>query len=935
MTRRILLFIVLLGLGFLALRLALGSSAFSARRGPATEDVQSGRQRPPPTGGIDVPSKEGDGRLTFSIQGEFEVQPTRAIPLADGTKLLLPKYRLHADDTRPRPEGDNLMELRGVTVELFRLQREGAEPKAVQAGVLTAAMVLVEIERDAHGRPTVHEDREMDFHDAHFRTLPSAGSTLMSLRVARARLRTTDQGAVLRTVEREPFTLRLEGSEPATITGLGLHATMPTGDTVGPVEMRVLAEPRLTSDDGRSTLTARGELLFTEQPDGTARLNLHDDVSASFVQRPGSAPLTARGDHLIAGLRRTREAGKQGALWQWLVLHGAPAQIDAGQARVECERIDVLPSATGSAGLIAATGAPARLTLTPADGAPSVFTSERRICMVPIADSLHEWLGPLGFPRTAFATNFSHMITFAGRSHVEAEQPGGRLTLDASRGLVMLRGDKDGGATSLRGLGDVQAALPGGEATLSGDDGLLLHDAPTKTGRIAWLTLGVGGVAAPRFELRRGDAFTLQGHGRCALRQTTDGAQQTTHIEVTSEGQDAVVRVPEGSLLALHKLDATLVAGAITQLDATGTHCIFEGQTRDGLVRGEATAVHSTDGRTFRLRGAPAHVVRGKQGEVFGDVIDLIRTDDGAGLRAHGNARIAARVARKNGTFQDLDLYGDFAEVLPWRVPPTALRWQARFLPPSARAVFAASWLTPHVHVRGAVRFTLDDPADLAAKNAGDGDELWLALGDNGGRGRLLGQPAHVRVAASGQDALGGAQTISFLLAEEKPLVTLSPSLGHESSMRLATADDQAQGRTKVGVRELTVYCRGDIRIEDRQIRFLGPVRVLGDETAGQAPTLALTADGMVMQRDAKGAVTEIVATGLVTLTSPRVRGEADVLTLDIKKGIAVLSSRTPRGLASITLDNGLFFQNSHLEFDYTTYAVAAWYGSVAPREGQ
>ena len=42
--------------------------------------------------------------------------------------------------------------------------------RAEKAGVLTATTVLVEIDRDAHGRPTIHEDREMDLRDAHLRS---------------------------------------------------------------------------------------------------------------------------------------------------------------------------------------------------------------------------------------------------------------------------------------------------------------------------------------------------------------------------------------------------------------------------------------------------------------------------------------------------------------------------------------------------------------------------------------------------------------------------------------------------------------------------------------------------------------------------------------------------------------------------------------------
>jgi hypothetical protein len=936
--RRLLLFVVLLALGFLALRLALGSAVFSARRAPSNQPRGEPREGNPALGGIDVQSDQEGARLTFSIEGEFEVQPTREVALPDGSKLLLPTYRLHAKDTRPRPESDNLMELRDVTVELFRAVRAGDEPRAEKAGELRATMVLVEIERDARGRPSIHQDREMDFHDAVFRTLPgtatTTSATAMTLRVARARLRSTDRGVALRTAEREPFTLDLGGSQPAIVTGLGLFATMPTGDAVASIEVRVHAEPQLVTADQRLHLRARGALVFVEQPDQRAQLTLREGVTASYA-REGQTPVTARGDHLIAWLRRVPGEGEDthAAQWHRLVLHGAPAHLDAGRGQVECARVDVLPSAGGNLGLLAASGSP-RLTLAQQQGAmPSVFTAEHRICMVPLADTLHEVLGPFGVPRRAVAASFAHVITFAGRAHMQATQEQGQLTLDASRGLVVVHGDEEDGPVTLRGDGEVQAQLPGDGAMLAGDDGLLLHDVPAPAGRASKLTLGVGGAAAPRFELRRGADLHVEGHGQCTLRQ--DAATQNADITLTSRDAEAVVRTPQGNLLAVHTLAATMQAGAITRLDARGPACVFEGKTRDGNVRGAATAVHSDDGRTFRLHGAPARVEHGTKGEVFGDVIDLLAAGDNTGLRARGNARVSARVTRKDGTVFDLDLRGGSADVLPWRVPPRALHWHASFLPPAAAALCAASWRVPHVHVRDGVSFRLTAQNDPGADNSGEGDELWLALADGNNRGLLRGRPAHARVAASGQDARGAAEHIAFMLAGDKPLVTLTPEGQHESRLHLVAAGDGARARPAVGVRELTVYCRDAIAVEPSQIRFLGPVRVLGDEALAATPALVLTADEMVMRRDAQGDVTEIVATHQVTLTSPRVRGTADRLTLDLRRGLAVLSSPQPMALAQITLDSGLVFRNTHLEFDYTTHAVAAWYGDVGPRESR
>lgn len=936
MIRRLLVFVILIVLGFSVLWMALGRDAFTAKRSAQLQTQPSSRRPAAAAGGIDVqPEREGAPRLTFSIEGEFEVQPTREVALADGSKLLLPTYRLHADDTRPRPEADNLMEMRGVTVELFRLLRDGIEPRTEKSGELRAQTVLVEIERDAHGRPSIHQDREMDFRDAVFRTLPAAGVTEMTLRVGRARLRTTEGEAVLRTAEREPFTLDLAGAQSATVTGKGLFATIPTGDTPGPIDVRVLAEPQMVTSDGKSKLSARGELHFTEDPAAVGRMEMRDGVEVTFASARDRTPLTARGDVLRAGLRRVRGAGKADALWEWIVLDGAPATVDAGQATIQCQRLDVLPSTNGGAGLLTASGAPCQVELAPPGGQPTTLSSERRVHMLPLADSLHEWIGPLGFPKGSLGPRFGQIIVFAGHSTAATQQASGRLDLDAADGLVVLRGTRADGMTTVRGLGAVVAKLPGDDVTLRGDDGMVLHDLPTADGRSAKLILGTGRAAAPLFELHRGADMHLQGHGHLQLEQTTRGARQVADVDMTSPAEDGLLRVPQGTLSAIGRLQVELRDGAISALEASGTRCLVDASLHDGAVACEAKTVHSDDGRSFRLRGSPAKVVDARRGTVLGDVVDLMSFGDESGLRARGNARVQGRIARAGGDAIDVDLRGEVAEMMPWRVPPRALRWHGSFLPPAAATVCAATWRAPHVHVRADVTSTLTDPADPDGKNEGQGDELWLQIEDQGGgRGLLLGQPAHVRVHAKDQAAEGEAEAISFRQVEGKMLVTLMPADGRESSMHLVAAEDERVGHgNAIGVRDLTVYCHGQIRIEERVIRFLGPVRVLGDENADAEPTLAVTANGMVMRRDSTGAVTDIVAEDDVVLTSPRVRGHGDALTLDVKRATAMLRSR--RGVASIVVDGGHAFTCSQVEFDYTTYTVRAWYGDIRPREGR
>lgn len=947
---RALLFLALLGGGFAALHFALGSDAFTAPRVQTGVGEKPPEGRPASGGGIAVaPPKPGEKPVTFSVEGKLELQRTREIPLTDGSRLLLPTYKLRAADSRPLPEGDNLMELRDVVVELYRLNRKvpaGAEPRADLAGELRAARVRVEIERDEHGRPSLQEDREMEFSDAVFSTLPAAGIVAMKMTLARAKLRTTSTQALLRTEPMEPFTLELGGEQPATMLGKGLAATVPIGDTPGPIDLRVLHEPQLTMDDGRTVIRAAGEMHFAEQPGQSAELTLERDVFLQSALLQGRPPLLARGDRLRAGLRRNQRSeqrdGKPGALWHWLELTGSAVHVDAGEAQIDCVRVDVLPSLDG-AGLLTATGSPTKVTLSRPGEPPSVLSSERRIHIVPLTQNLQGYLGPYGFPVRQIARSFAQAIVFSGNSQIEMQQPQGLLRLSATQGLLALRGDDELGSLSLRGRGVVTATIPGG-GKLNGDDGFLLHDAPSAQGRRTTLTLGVDGQPAPSFSLQRPtEHLAVSGHGHCELVQTTSGTRQEAKLDIASPTGDAVVQMPQGTLRDVRTLTALLRGGALVDLDARGTPCRIEGEVDGERITGDAEHIVSGDGASFTLTGTPAHLQRPGTGALSGAKVELLRRDGGFGkvayaLRGHGDARLNAGIARKDGSKMAVDLHGKLVELLPWRVPPAAIDQQVRWLPAAAALVFAAQLRQPHVHSHTDVTMQLDEPTPAAkapaskeqkpaGQNRARGQDLWLALTENAGRGALRGTPAEVEVVNQGQSAVGGASLISFEQSGEAVQLTLHAQAGEESTMRLGAS--RANTAT-AALRELSVFCLGDIKVEARKVRFLGKVRVIGQEAANSAPAMTITADGMEMERDADGTVTDIVAIGNVVITTPRLRGEADRLAVDLRRTLAVLSRS--RGEASIVMDDGAEFRLAQLEVNYTTYAVRGWYGQIEPR---
>ncbi len=930
MIRRALVFLVLVAAGFLLLRLFLGETAFTAK-------TQGGAPPPPAQdrpagGGIGLQSGQDRGGVTFSVAGAIELQRTREMPLEGGSRLVLPTYRIKAKDSRPRPERDNLVELDGVTVEMFRIvTRPGAEPIAEPSGTLDAASVLIEIERDAQGRPSLQEDRDMDVREATFTSRAAAGVPPMTLVVARARLRSGTSGSTLTTAPDQRFTLTIGGDRPLTLVGAGLAASIPADPTTGPLDIRVLHDPALTMDDGATVLRARGELHFLEQPDHSSTLDLRDDVTMQSTL-VGSTPLTARGEHLHGSMRRSRGgAGKQEAQWANLVLTGAPARVDGGQFAVEGDRLDVLPSLSGGARLLTATGQPARLELLGRDGERSQMAAERRIHIVPLGQLHDDVVRAYGFGRGTLGARFGQLVIFEGSTTVDLAQATGRLALTAAAGLRILRGTTPGSPTTLVGLGAVTADIAGDDLHVAGDDGFVLHDAQTAGVREIRLTLGAPRSAPPRFDVRRGSELHVSGTGRCELQQTMREGGTEGRVELRSPAQDAIAVLPTGTLRRIRALDATTDAGGLRSFFAEGDSCELDAALADGTrVTGEATQIRSDDASEFRLEGAPASVVRAGEGKVLGRSIRVRRARRGVSLRAEGDAQLATSIDHTAPAAATADLRADVIVVQPWRAPPAALLWHASFLPPSAAVVFAAAWRTPHVHATGSVTLDMPGSGDHREDTHAEGRELWLAADAGAARGRLTGAPASVRVQQDGQRTIGEASTILFAQQGGRGRLSLLRTGPDSPRLRLTDPDGtRLAGLPTADVRALSISCAGPILVEERSVAFDGPVKVVGEGTPNgseqRAPGFELSANGMQLARDATGAVVAMTASGDVRVASPRLRGAGETLSLQLRRTLCTFDH--PRGDARLTLDDGTSWRGNRIEVDYASYTVRAWYG--------
>ncbi|MCC7063959.1 MAG: hypothetical protein IT456_14215, partial [Planctomycetes bacterium] len=96
---RALLFFVLLALGFVALRLAIGDDEIVTASGPVATDTQEPDE--PGTHGAGVPIQQGQIGATWQTHGRFHFRKVKTIPQPDGSERFEPVFDLDANDSAP------------------------------------------------------------------------------------------------------------------------------------------------------------------------------------------------------------------------------------------------------------------------------------------------------------------------------------------------------------------------------------------------------------------------------------------------------------------------------------------------------------------------------------------------------------------------------------------------------------------------------------------------------------------------------------------------------------------------------------------------------------------------------------------------------------------------------------------------------------------
>ena len=876
--KRLLALLVLLALGFLGLRLALGGESFGTLIGTKQEPGPQERpkeQRP----GVALGSGQGgtdEKPVKISIAGAGKLPKKREVALADGKSLLMNEYEIVYEDSAPL--GEDRYRLSRVQVRFYKLGGTATAPVALLTSVLKSAEMLVTLGRDDKGNAALREDKDMEFFDAALTTTEHGQPKNLELRLAHAKARSDASGTRISTFgDEDPFTLQIAGDRPLALTGRGLAAFLPAaggdGRRTGSLDLRVVNDPKLTAVTARSTTTAqaRGPLHYVEDlASGDATVDMRNGVV--FTDR-GATEQVARGDTLLGSLRRSKDAdtSKVTAAWTRITLTGQPAQIDADGNSVRCDRLVVLPGLGHEPAWILARGKGTQLVRKEPDGSVSTFTAERGIRVLRV----RPWLEPY-MPRLGPA--FGELVELEGRTTLEQAE----LKLAASEGMRILRGkavlDRPALTTVVgHGVVDVQR----GTLALAGDEGFFL-----------WL---------------RGD----QGE-----------------ITLASNAGKASVTLAEGALTALRTLRAGFRGGALDTCVETGAAVRLVAKTARETIEGTADRVESRDGSAFDLHGEPASVVRDGGGRLSGRLVRVTRYSERAtGLFAQGGAQLFVERVEERAV-EPVDLRARQIEMVPFVVSMQQAAWHGGALPRAARALFARGLLTPWLDARDDVRFS--QKGKQGQEDAtGHGSRLWLRV--TAPEGLLLGSPAIVVAKdKSGRTNLGQAPRIRFRKVGDQTRAVLEPE-GEDLPRFLVRGAAMPGGQT--GTR-LEIRSAAPVAIDEVQIVFPAAVlvRSLLPDDEPDPNGFQMVAKSMTLDRDERsGDVKKLIARGAVQMHSPRLqaRGEEVVLTPDTGwcqlRGDAVP--------ARVVFAGGFVLTGSHLQANYLTGEGRVWHGNLSGAE--
>ncbi len=872
--RKLLLFLLLLGLGAVALRLAIGDDdVVTAGNGDQAPKKQAPAEDRTP--GIVV--SQGRVGAEISTNGYFKWPRYRSVKGPDGRVRDETVMVIEAADSRPVREG--LQELEDVVVTLFDRQQEAA--------VLRAARAFVELTADANGRPSLREDKEIDMRQVVFETLPGARLEGLRLELDNARLLIGDDEVLLHTPNPgDPVTLVLAGEPSGRLTGKGLQARLPR-DRNGKLQradVTVLSDPLVVTDG--MELRARGRLHYLEDTvHGTAQLSAEDTVVATFDARRGLAidgqkvqtgTVQVFGDRFDGWLQRGSTIDGNGEKheqmqWQVLQVTGAPARVAAPDTDLSAPRLTVLPGLTGQPFLLAAHGGDCRVEqrqLDPRTGLtePLIGTSPRRIHLILPAEqtaALHRSFGfPLWTLRPLAATR---VVTFDGDSRLAS----GPSQVRAEQGLHLFLPDGKRKAVTARGFGavtlDRPATKPGEDALHAhGNDGLLLL--ADEHGERGWLGPVAGSaerLAQHRYELRSGDG-ALRGSGSCEVERTASG----TRVDLESAAGDIEGNLPRAGaeLRQMRHLTAHLTEDSLRNLVASGSPMRVTFTRGDETLHAEADRIEQLGPTSWVLlpapdgsgalpelrRLVPASASSGRQQvTVQAPRIELHHcggSDWLVDLLADGDvlARADAEFERKPGsTATVIAIEARRLRLLPFVVPREALQAHAGY------GVFAnivgnsigQAWIlgdeVQRIHATDAEHGEID----------GHGRRLLLSQGARAvtlfGDDQTL-EPARLQRRQGGKTVVATGAQVRIFQDEQVRLRALRAFPGR--SVWLPPVVTLHQPQSGGALAHISATCQGDIDVLPEQIAFGGPVRADSVRADGSADPDGLHVDARVLQ---------------------------------------------------------------------------------------
>ncbi len=976
--KRLLLFLVLLAVGFAALRMAIddGDGVRANANGQAKPEAPKDRPAPT-TSGVTV--QQGRINAEVTVFGPLQITRWKTIEKGNGHTIKEEAFVLTSGDSKPL--GAGLQQVDQLEVHLFDDGRHSA--------TLTATQALVELRQDANGKASLDEGKDIALRDTVLTTMPGSRMAGLRLELGDAKVRIEDEELVLTTLREQPVLVVLEGDRRVTLRGLGAQARLPRrrGGTLQRADVEILQQPELLT--AGLQVRAVGRLHYVENVStGAGQVTIDDQVDLDLVRddlalpgrvRPAGATevghVRVRGDQFIGWLQRSKvqkPAGRerQQIDWRQLVLTGAPATVDVPGGRLITPRVTAWPGLFGEPFLITAHGGESRIEQTELRAGSKqkelfVGTAERRIHMVRPAEQVAALHRAFGFPRWTLRPLEEMQVAIGeGASRFTS----GTRTVQASDGVRIYRRDHTETGV-VRGLGKVVVILPARspneqDVVATGNDGFTLTS--TATGDV--LALGpeapndlaaAGPWRRHEFDIRQGQA-SLTGRGVCVIERTGE----RTAMRLLSPDASLVANVPASGLLLqrVRRLHATLIGNDVQALDVAGWPLQISMRRGGDTITAQAPRLLQLGPRSLRLLPNDVQEPAIWSGLAAVDTQPrlhraLARSDteapqdvtmNGPRIDVHHvggrdafidatavgdeQPRIYATIGQKDGKPPTtLACTADRLRVLPFLVSPEARAWHTAGHGVLAEMTFHSignAWLL----VDEVGDFQLDDERNGHIE--GKGQRLLVS---HGGKAALfVGNPdtltaAEVRRTQDGREiTLRGARVRAIDKDDDGVHLDALGAFADRSTFLPPTLTLHERNRTGL-FSHMQATCHGNIEVRPEAVIFLGPVTTAGLTANGEldANGMHIEARELSMVRARKtGDVTHVLGKDVV-VDWTRLHAKCADVALDLVDHRLLATDPDD---AVITLPDGREIRSPRIDVDYVTMAFRMFGGGRISR---